>query len=153
MTEKQRLLFPTLIALTMLFVLLGQLVTQWVLFRYHLYDSQPLDLNPEHYQATILTAQEFAQLADPNTRTVVLAAGEVTLSKPDLADWENRHLLAYQSVYNGRYHVKLTTKGTAHILPYFSSFLPQIFFFGLAAFLVLLIQAVKQARQKGVTMS
>ncbi len=148
MTEKQRFMFPTLIALTMLFVLLGQLVTQWVMFRYQLYDSQPLDLDPEHYQATILTAQEFAQLSDPNTRTVVLAAGEVTLSKLDLADWESRHLRAYQSVYDGLYYVKLTTKGTAHILPYFWSFFPQIFFFGLAAFLVLAIQAVKQARQK-----
>ncbi len=148
MTEKQRGMFPILIALTMIFVLLGQLVTQWYMFRYRLYDSQNLVLNPQHYQATILTADEFAQLADPNTRTVVLAAGEVTLSKPDLADWERHNLPAYQSVYDGRYYLKLTTKGTAHILPYFWSFFPQIFFFGLAAFLVLLIQAVKQARQK-----
>ena len=148
MTEKQRSMFPILIALTMLFVLLGQLVTQWYMFRVRLYDSQNLVLNPQHYQATILTADEFAQLADPNTRTVVLAAGAVTLSKPDRADWERHNLPAYQSVYDGRYHLKLTTKGTAHILPYFWSFLPQIFFFGLAAFLVLLIQAIKQARQK-----
>lgn len=148
MTEKQRFMFPILIALTMLFVLLGQLVTQWYMFRYRFYDSQNLVLNPQHYQATILTADEFAQLTDPNTRTVVLAAGEVTLSKSDLADRESHNLRAYQSVYDGRYYLKLTTKGTAHILPYFWSFLPQIFFFGLAAFLVLLIQAVKQARQK-----
>jgi len=110
---------------------------QWVFMRFWLYRSQNRNLSPADYEVRVLTAEEYEQLVDPNVREVRVANGSQTMIKAGDADWEAKAKSRYKSVYNGKYHVEVTTKGTAHALDYcYQIFVPAVIF-SLGAFLFL----------------
>ena len=110
---------------------------QWVFMRFWLYRSQNRNLNPADYEVRVLTAEEYEQLVDPNVRQVRVANGSQTMGKTADPDWEAKAKSRYKSVYNGKYHVEVRTKGTAHALVYCYQILVPAVIFSLGAFLLL----------------
>ncbi len=116
MTEKQRAVLPVYLALVLDVVLLTSLFWQWFFNQFWLYDSQNRNLNPKHYEAEVLTTEEFSRLSDPEVATITLDDGNRQFTQVPADDWEKAGIPKFKSVYDGRYFVRVTTKGTAHTL-------------------------------------
>ncbi len=97
-------------------VLVIFLFWRWVSIRFWLYHSQNRQLNPADYEARVLTPNEYEQLINPDVREVRIGNGSETMIKAGDQDWEAKAKSRYKSVYNGKYYVQITTKGTAHFL-------------------------------------
>ena len=96
-------------------VLLAFLVSFWIMLRFVHWDAQYRALDPRHYKIQVVTAADYVRLADPANRVVKLSDGP-TIEKAPL--WEEVVLRNYRPTDDGRFYVLVTTKGTAHILPY-----------------------------------
>jgi len=116
MTEKQRAVFPLYLAVVFNVVLLTSLFWQWFFNQFWLYDSQNRNLQPQHYEAEVLTKEEFMRLSDPEVATITLDDGNRQFTEAPADDWEKANIPKFKSVYDGRYFVRVTTKGTAHTL-------------------------------------
>jgi len=101
-----------------LLALVVSLFWQWLSMRLWLYHSQNRNLNPADYEVCVLTADEYQQLINPDVREVRIGNGSQTIIKAGDQDWEAKAKSRYKSVYNGKYYVQITTKGTAHFLVY-----------------------------------
>ena len=112
---------------------------QWVFMRFWLYRSQNRNLNPADYEVRVLTGEEYEQLLDPNVRQVRIANGSRTIGKAGDPDWEAKAKSRYKSVYNGKYHVQVTTKGTAHALGYCYDILVPSVIFSLGGLLFIVV--------------
>jgi hypothetical protein len=112
---------------------------QWVFMRFWLYRSQNRNLNPADYEVRVLTGEEYEQLLDPNVRQVRIANGSRTVGKAGDPDWEAKAKSRYKSVYNGKYHVQVTTKGTAHALGYCYDILVPSVIFSLGGLLFIVV--------------
>jgi hypothetical protein len=112
---------------------------QWVFMRFWLYRSQNRNLNPADYEVRVLTGEEYEQLLDPNVRQVRIANGSRTIGKAGDPDWEEKAKSRYKSVYNGKYHVQVTTKGTAHALGYCYDILVPSVIFSLGGLLFIVV--------------
>ena len=78
------------------------------------YDSQYRLLNPDHYNADIITQDDYKQLANPENRSVDLASGR-TLKKGDV--WDSHVLPKYKPVNDNSQYVLVTLRGTAPFMP------------------------------------
>ena len=129
MSEKQRAVFPLYLAVVFNVVLLTSLFCQWFFNQFWLYDSQNRNLQPQHYEAEVLTKEEFRRLSDPEVATITLDDGNREFTKAAGNDWEKANIPKFKSVYDGRYFVRITTKGTAHILrDWYSTFVIAVWF-------------------------
>ena len=129
--------------------LVAFLFWQWVFMRFWLYRSQNRNLSPADYEVRVLTAEEYEQLVDPNVREVRVANGSQIMGKAGKPDWEAKAKSRYKSVYNGKYHVEVTTKGTAHVLGYYYQVLVPTVMFSLGALLFIgVYHLVKKAREQ-----
>ena len=140
MKKEQFVLFA---AVGCLFALVGFLFWQWVFIRFWLYRSQNRNLNPADYKARVLTAEEYKQLINADVREVRIGNGSQTIIKGEDPDWETKAKSRYKSVYNGKYYVEVTTKGTAHILDQWYSTLVPAAIFSLGALLLLAVYHLK----------
>jgi hypothetical protein len=141
--KQQLVLFA---AVGCLFALVVFLFWQLVFMRFWLYHSQNRKLNPADYEVRLLTAEEYEQLVDPNVRQVRVANGSQTMIKAADRDWQAKAKSRYKPVYNGKYYVEVTTKGTAHVLDHwYGTFVPAAIF-SLGALLFL---GVYHRREKG----
>jgi len=121
---------------------------QWVFMRFWLYRSQNRNLSPADYEVRVLTPDEYEQLVNPDVRQVRVASGSEIMIKAGDPDWEAKAKSRCKSVYNGKYYVEVTTKGTAHALGYcYQIFVPAVIF-SLGAFLFLgAYHLMKKARE------
>lgn len=108
-------------------ILLIVVVASWVMVRFVHRDAQYRSLAPEHYNVEVLTAADYRCLADPSNRDVTLSDGR-TIQKAPI--WDEVVLPNYKPTADGRCYVRVTTKGTAHLLPYVSG---KFFMFGFVA--------------------
>ena len=89
-------------------------------------DAQHRALDPQHYIVQVVTAADYRRLADPANREVRLSDGH-TIHKAPI--WDKVVLPNYKPTDDGRFYVLVTTKGTAHILPYVEG---ELIFFGVS---------------------
>jgi hypothetical protein len=132
MRKEQFIVFGTTGCLLALVLLL---FWQWFFMRFWLYHSQNRNLNPADYEVRVLTAEEYEHLIDPNVQQVRVANGSQTMIKTANPDWEAKAKSRYKPVYNGKYYVEVTTKGTAHALGYCYQILVPAAVFSLGALL------------------
>lgn len=126
MKRQQLVLF---VAVGCLLALVVFLFWQLVFMRFWLYHSQNRKLNPADYEVRVLTAEEYRQLINPEVREVPIGNGSQTMVKGGDPDWEARAKSRYKSVYDGKYYVEITTKGTAHVLDHwYGTFVPAAIF-------------------------
>jgi len=132
-----------------LIVLVISLFWQWLSMRFWLYHSQNRNLNPADYEVRVLTPDEYEQLINPEVREVRIGNGSITMIKTGDQDWEAKAKSRYKSVYNGKYYVQITTKGTAHFLVYWvrGTGIPAATF-SLGALLLLMVYHVKGKTDK-----
>jgi hypothetical protein len=146
MRKEQFIVFGTTGCLLALVLLL---FWQLVFMRFWLYHSQNRNLNPADYEVRVLTADEYEQLVDPNVRQVLVANGSQTMIKTADTDWEAKAKSRYKSEYNGKYYVEVTTKGTAHALPYCYQIIVTAAVFSLGALLfIALHHRMKKAQEQ-----
>jgi len=88
---------------------------QFCFLRFWHYDKQYRFLHPNHYNANLVTKTDFSQLSDPNVRTIDLSNGSQFI-KADRPEWEKEMTPYYKSIENSDYLIKVTTKGTAHVI-------------------------------------
>ena len=82
----------------------------WIFTRYVHYHSQNRSLNPEDYEIMVVSAADYAALADPKQTTVALQDGsEITKGEK----WE---VSSFKALPGDTAFAKVTTKGTAHHL-------------------------------------
>ena len=116
------------------------IVINTVFMQFLHYDSQYRLVNPQHYNAEVITQEDYKQLSNPANRSVKLSSGN-TLTKTEV--WDLRVLGKYKSVNNGSQYVLVTLRGTApFIRQWYSGVLPifVVCIFGLFC-------AIKQRRQ------
>jgi hypothetical protein len=120
---------------------------QWVFTRFWLYHSQNRNLNPDDYDVLVLTSSEYEQFVNPEVRQVSFANASQRFVKAADRDWEDKAESRYKSVYDGKYYVEVTTKGTAHVLVHwYGSFVPAAVF-SVAALLLLIVYHQKERTQ------
>lgn len=102
-------------ALALSIMALFTIATQFAFSRFLHYDKQYRLLHPDHYNAELVTKADFDQIADPNIRTIALANGSQFI-KADRPEWEKEMTPYYKAMENGKFYIKITTKGTAHFL-------------------------------------
>jgi len=107
--------------------LLTVIFWSWVFMHFVHSEAQYRLLRPEHYNVQVVTAEDYRLLADPMNREVTLSDG-TTLGKAPI--WDDSVLPNYKPAGNGTHYVLVTTKGTAHFLPYVS---PYFLLFGFFA--------------------
>lgn len=104
---------------TMLFaifaVLLTQMLGNWLINRFMLAEGQNRILSPDHFDVQVLSDSDFLLLADPSHESVELSDGSRYEKAPV---WYEVVLPGYKTVGQNNYHVLVTTKGTAHVMPY-----------------------------------
>ncbi len=88
MTEKQRAVFPLYLAVVFNVVLLTSLFWQWFFNQFWLYDSQNRNLNPQHYEAEVLTKEEFSRLSDLEVATITHDDVNREFTKAAGNDWQ-----------------------------------------------------------------
>lgn len=132
-----------------LLALVISLFWRWASMQFWLYHSQNRNLNPADYKAMVLTPNEYEQLINPDVREVRIGNGSITMIKAGDQDWEEKAKSRYKSVYNGKYYVEVTTKGTAHLLDYCvrSMGIPAVIF-SLGGLLFLMVYHVKGKTDK-----
>jgi hypothetical protein len=96
-------------------VLLTNVVSAWVMMEFVHRDAQYRSLAPEHYLVEVLSPADYDLLADPSNRDVVLSDGRRIQKAPV---WDEIVLPKYKLTDDGKFYVRVTTKGTAHMLPY-----------------------------------
>ena len=118
---KGRHMFKTLndrsviqVALALSIMALFTIALQFAFSRFLHYDKQYRFLHPDHYNAELVTKADFDQIADPNMRTIALSNGsQFTKARPE---WEKEMIPYYKAMDNDKFYIKITTKGTAHVL-------------------------------------
>lgn len=97
--------------LWMLFVLLtAQMLCSWVFVRFVHYDAQYRALEPDTYQAKIITPEDYALLQDSTKESVTLSDGS-TYSDRQASFYE--HIIpSYKQI--GDHYLLVTTIGTSH---------------------------------------
>lgn len=96
-------------------MLLITVVLQWITMNVVHRDAQYRSLAPEYYLVEVLTPTDYRLLADPSNRDVVLSDGRRIEKAPV---WDEIVLPNYKLTDDGKFYVRVTTKGTAHMLPY-----------------------------------
>ena len=109
--------FVILVALFLSISALISIAAQFSISRFWLYDKQNRLLNPDHYNAELVTRADFDQIADPNMRTIALSNGS-QFTKADRPEWEKEIISFYKPIDNSDHYIKVTTRGTAHVLRY-----------------------------------
>ena len=143
--KKERFL---ILAIGSLFALVALLFSQWVFMRFWLYHSQNRNLNAADYEVRVFTPNEYEQMLNPDVRQVRRADGVVLLVKAEDPGWEAKAKSRVKPLYEGKYYVEVTTKGTAHALVYwYGTFLPAVIF-SLGALVFLIIYRVKEKTGK-----
>jgi len=113
------------------------------------YDSQYRLLNPQHYNAKVITQEDYKQLSNPENRSVKLSSGD-TLTKAEV--WDSHVLPKYKPVNNGSQYVLVTLRGTAPFMrQYYSGVLPifVVCIFGLFCGIKQHRQTQKELNKKG----
>ena len=111
MTPERRRLLPAAILATLLF----HIFWLWVFARFVHRDAQYRALAPEYYDVQVVSAADFRLLANPSKRKVTLSDGT---SFEKSAIWEEVVLPNFKSTNGGQLYVRVTTKGTGHLLSY-----------------------------------
>ncbi len=143
--KKERFVLLTMGCLLVLVIFLFQ---DWASMRFWLYHSQNRHLNPADYEARVLTPNEYEQLINPEVREVRIGNGSITMIKAGEQDWEEKAKSRYKSVYNGKYYVQVTTRGTAHaLIHWYGTFVPAVIF-SLGGLLFLMVYHVKGKTDK-----
>lgn len=124
MTMRAQQPWLQVIGMTALLVAAGWMVTNWVFARFLHYHGQYRLLNPEDYNAEIITAEDYAALSNTDTMSVKLSDGR-EVSKAE--QWHTIVLPKYKALDNGRRYVLVTVKGTAPFLPTLESTLLPVF--------------------------
>lgn len=134
--KKERFL---ILAIGSLFALVALLFSQWVFMRFWLYHSQNRNLNAADYEVRVFTPNEYEQMLNPEVRQVRRADGVVLLVKAEYPGWEAKVKSRVKPIYEGKYYIEVTTKGTAHALVHwYGTFLPAVIFsFGALVFLII----------------
>ena len=112
-TRNDRSVIQVALALSLMALL--SIALQFIFSRFLHYDKQYRLLHPDHYTAKLVTKDDFNQISDPNLRTINLANGS-QFTKADRPEWEEEMIPYYKAMDNGTYYIKVTTKGTAHVL-------------------------------------
>ncbi len=115
-----KILNDRLVIVVALFLSISALMSiaaQFSISRFWLYDKQNRALNPDHYSAELVTKADFDQIADPSIRTIALSNGS-QFTKADRPEWEEKVIPFYKPIGTNDYYLKVTTKGTAHVVPY-----------------------------------
>ena len=142
--RKERFL---LAATVCLFILVLYLSWQAFFMRFWLYQTQNRNLSPDHYDVLVLTSSEYEQFVNPEVRRVSFANGSQTFVKAADPNWEAKAKSRYKPVYDGKYYVEVTTKGTAHVwVHWYGSFVPAAAF-SVAALLLLIVYHHKERTQ------
>lgn len=97
-------------------MLMLQLIGHWVSLRFWLNDASYRSLAPEYYNVSVITPEEYRRLSDPANSDVTLSDGTHMVDRAPA--WFTKVLPNYKATRDGRFYVLVTTKGTAHILPY-----------------------------------
>jgi hypothetical protein len=99
------------LVLLLLFVwLTWQMVSSWVVVRFVHYDAQYRALEPDTYQAKIITPEDYALLQDSTKESVTLSDGS-TYSDRQPSFYE--HMIpSYKQI--GDHYLLVTTIGTSH---------------------------------------
>ena len=93
-----------------------------IFMRFVHYDSQYRLLKPEHYNAEVITQEDYKQLSNPENRSVKLSSGTV-LKKAEI--WDSHVLPNFKSVNNDSQYVLVTLRGTAPFMPqWYSGVMP-----------------------------
>jgi hypothetical protein len=98
----------------------------WVFARFLHYERQNRSLDPQTYDVRVITTDDYRLLSDPTKRDVTLADGTRFQKAPV---WETIVLPKYKAAGDGSHYVLVTTKGTAHVLPYLEGVLLLFGFF------------------------
>jgi DNA-directed RNA polymerase specialized sigma24 family protein len=118
LAAKMRLLNPStrrLIPIAVFAVLLCVVASRWIMMHFVLRDAQYRSLDPQYYIVQVVPAADYRNLADPANREVRLSDG-TTIRKAPI--WDEVVLPNYRPTDDGQFYVRVTTKGTAHVLPY-----------------------------------
>lgn len=113
-------------------LLLSLSIGCWVQFRFVLDDAQNRILKPKHYDVQLVSSEEYGQLSDPTVRNVTLADGS-TMSKSTA--WDDNVPAGYKPTMAKDQYVLVTTKGTAHVIPYLEPYLVMFSFLACCGFL------------------
>ena len=132
-----RRLIPAAVFCVLLMAVLGC----WHSLQFVHWDAQYRSMDPQHYIVEVVTATDYHNLADPANREVKLSNGH-TIQKAPI--WEETILPKYKPTDDGRFYVLVTTKGTAHVLPYVSGYLFMFGFFAVCG----LVLSLWNSRQK-----
>ena len=111
-------------------VIVVTVVSELVFTRYVFYHSQNRSLRPNDYNIQVVTAEDYRSLSDPSKTTIQLADGSV-LTKG--VAWDSGR---FKPIEDGAKYVKVTTKGTAHLLYYTLQHLLPCLFLALVGLLV-----------------
>ena len=98
------------------FCIVTQVFWMWFSLRFWLYDASYRALAPEHYQAEVITPDDYRRLAEPGGQDVTLSNGHRMIDRQPV--WYRVVLPNYKPTDDGQHYVLVTTTGTAHILPY-----------------------------------
>ena len=96
-------------------VLLSLNVSIWVFLRFVHAERQNRVLVPSQYDVQVITAEDYHRLADPKNPEVTLTDGSRVQTAPA---WYTNDLPNYVRTADNRHYVLVTTRGTAHVLPY-----------------------------------
>jgi len=87
------------------------------------YDSQYRHLNPKHYNADVITQEDYKQLSNSKNQSVTLSNGKTVSDRTPA--WHSHVLPKYKSVNNGSSYMLVTVRGTAPFIhQWYSSVLP-----------------------------
>lgn len=129
MTPERRRVLPAAIFATLLF----HVFWLWAFARFVHRDAQYRTLAPEFYEVQVVSAADYRLLADPAKRKVTFGNG-ISFEKSSI--WEEVVLPNFKPTDGGQLYVRVTTKGTGHLLSYIEPHYILIGFFaaaGLAA--------------------
>ncbi|MEZ6056261.1 MAG: hypothetical protein R3C01_06110 [Planctomycetaceae bacterium] len=129
LTQKLKRRFSTPASRSMLLFMafaciLFHVVSQWVFTRFVLADAQYRSLNPEYYEAKVVTAEDYQLLSDRSLRKVTLSDGSTIEREPS---WFEHVLPNYKPARGIDGYVLVTTYGTRHVLSYME---PTLFLIG-----------------------
>lgn len=135
----------TPLILWVIFVLLTfQLISSWVFVRYVHYSAQVRCLEPDAYEASLITAADYALLQDRTRETVTLSDGT---SYSDRQPSFYQHVLPnYRRV--GDHYLLVKTLGTSHYYHRWLSDTIPLLFFVLAGLVLATIHNSRRTNEK-----
>jgi hypothetical protein len=108
---KKELLVPSFLAAFNMIVVLN-LISTWIFVHFVHYHAQYTPLSPNDYLFELATKEDMVKLSDPSVKEITLSDGRYFVKAPG---WHQLNMTQYYAPsVDGRWYVRVTTKGTAH---------------------------------------